>query len=196
MLNQDVYPFILIAVVAALSVFVLLLILRMIFNFSDPNPFSTTGRFAYKIKRLTDQYVYPPARFLAGYRIDTKWAPLLTMLIAAILAYFCLGIISNIFFIVDGLALSVSPLNIKAIVGFILYAGLSAYVLCILIRFLWVMLMTGTNKFLRFVYTITEPVLGPARRLIPSVGMFDISAMVVLILIMFLQTLVLRLLVY
>jgi YggT family protein len=31
-----------------------------------------------------------------------------------------------------------------------------------------------------FLYAITEPVLGPARRIIPSVGMFDFSPIVVI----------------
>jgi YggT family protein len=37
-----------------------------------------------------------------------------------------------------------------------------------------------------FLYTITEPVLGPIRNLIPSVGMFDLSPMVVIFVIQFL----------
>jgi YggT family protein len=31
-----------------------------------------------------------------------------------------------------------------------------------------------------FLYAITEPVLGPARRIIPSIGMFDLSPIVVI----------------
>ena len=31
-----------------------------------------------------------------------------------------------------------------------------------------------------FLYSITEPVLGPIRRVLPSVGMFDLSPMVVI----------------
>ena len=30
-------------------------------------------------------------------------------------------------------------------------------------------------------YTVTEPVLGPLRRVIPTIGMFDLSPMIVLI---------------
>lgn len=196
MLLDFVYPIIFWAIVIPTLVFILLLVVRLIFNFSDPNPFGAIGRFAFKIKKWTDRFVYPAARFLAGYRVNIKYAPLLTIFITAVLAYFCLGIIGNTFFIIDGLQQSVGAGNVKALIGFILYGALSAYVLFILIRFIAMWFVTGTNKFLHFVYTITEPVLAPARRLIPSVGMFDISAMVVLILIMLLQTLVLRLLVY
>lgn len=196
MLSKFVYPFILMAVATVVSVFTILLILRMIFNYTDPNPFGRVGRFAFSIKRWTDRFVYPPARFLAGYRIDTKWAPLLTIFITALIGYFCLQIIGNIFFIIDGLTISIAAFNIKAIIGFVLYAALSAYVLIILIRFVAMWFVTGSNSFMRFIYKMTEPVLGPARRMIPSVGMFDISSMVVLILIILLQTLVLNLFIY
>jgi uncharacterized protein YggT (Ycf19 family) len=39
---------------------------------------------------------------------------------------------------------------------------------------------------------VTNPILLPVQRLIPPIGMFDISAMIVLLLIGFLQSLVLK----
>ena len=195
MLLNFVYPIIFWAVVIPTLAFILLLIIRLIFNFSNPNPFGAVGRFAFKVKKWTDRFVYPAARFLAGYRVNIKYAPLLTIFITAVLAYFGLQILGNIFYIIDGLTFNIGSGNIKAVIGFILYGALSAYVIFILIRFVAMWFVSGTNKFLRFVYTVTEPVLAPARRMIPSVGMFDISAMVVLILIMLLQTLVMRLLI-
>lgn len=196
MLSVFVYPVIFWAVVVPTLVFIVLLTLRLIFNYSDPNPFSRVGRFSFQIKKWTDRFVYPAARFLAGFRVNTKLAPLLTMFITAVLAYFSLQIVGNAFFIIDGLVLSTLAGNAKAIFGFILYGTLSVYVLFILIRFVAMWFTFQSNRFLRFVYKVTEPVLAPARRLIPPVRMFDISAMVVLILIMLLQTLVLRLFVY
>jgi YggT family protein len=35
----------------------------------------------------------------------------------------------------------------------------------------------------RFLYTVTEPVLGPVRRMMPSLGGFDLSPLVVILLI-------------
>jgi len=52
------------------------------------------------------------------------------------------------------------------------------------------------STFLGFVQSVTDPVLIPLRRLIPPIGMFDISAMLLLLLIGFLQTIVLRTFVY
>ena len=193
MLTKLVYPFIFWAVVIPTLAFIFLLILRLIFNYSDPNPFGAVGRFAYRIKKWTDRFVYPAARFLAGFKVNTKLAPLLTMLIVAVLSFFSLQIIWRTFFIIDGLTESIGQGNIKAVIGYIIYAALSVYILFIFIRFISMWFTVRSNKFLRFIHTVTEPVLAPARRLIPNVGMFDISAMIVLILIGLLQMVVLQL---
>ncbi|NPA39967.1 MAG: YggT family protein [Thermodesulfobacteria bacterium] len=42
----------------------------------------------------------------------------------------------------------------------------------------------------RFVYRVTEPVLGPLRRIIPPIGNIDISPIVAIFIIYFLQTLI------
>ena len=44
----------------------------------------------------------------------------------------------------------------------------------------------------RVIYEITEPILSPIRRLIPGLGMFDLSPMIALILIMVIQAIVLE----
>src|SRR5687767_3857669 len=100
----DIYPIIQTVVVVLFLIFLAALILRLIFNFTDPNPFGTVGRFSYKLKKLTDKYVYPAARLLANFRINTRYAPLVTMLVAGILVYFALGIVRNTFYIIDNLA--------------------------------------------------------------------------------------------
>ncbi|MGB9667902.1 MAG: YggT family protein [Thermosulfidibacteraceae bacterium] len=43
------------------------------------------------------------------------------------------------------------------------------------------------HPFVRFVYAVTEPVLRPVRRLIKPIGYLDLSPLIVLILIYFLQ---------
>ena len=42
----------------------------------------------------------------------------------------------------------------------------------------------------QILHEITEPILGPLRRVIPTVGMFDFSPMIALMLLSFLQRLV------
>ena len=192
MLLRTIYPIVSQIVIYALLIFVALLILRLIFNFTDPNPFGKIGRFSYHLKKRTDKFVYPAARLLANFRIDTRYAPIITILITVVLAFFALNIIQNMFFIIDGLTAGVANGNIKWIIGFVLYAVLSVLVLFIFIRFISAWFVFTRNTFLGFVQRVTDPILLPAQRLIPTIGMFDISAMLVLIVIQLLQGVVLR----
>lgn len=192
----EIYPIISLVVTVVFLAFALLMILRLIANYSDPNPFGKIGRLSYQLKKRTDRFVYPAARFLANFRINTKLAPLVTLFIAGVLAYFSLQIIGNTLFIINGLTESAKAGNIKAIIGFTLYALLSIYVLFIFIRFISMWFVFKRNTFLGFVQRVTDPILIPVRRLIPPIGMFDISAMLLLLLIGFLQTIVLRTFVY
>ncbi len=193
---SSIYPVISWIVISALLAFITLLILRLIFSFTDPNPFGSIGRLSFQIRKFTERFVYPAARLLAQFRIDTRYAPLITILIAALLAYFSLQIIGNTIFIIDGLTAGVITGNPKVIIGFILYAILSIYVLFIFIRFISSWFVFSRSTFLGFVQRVTDPVLIPFRRLIPPIGMFDISAMILLLLISFLQSIVLRIFVY
>lgn len=192
----QIYPFIQQIIVIALLIFVAALVLRLIFNFSDPNPFGKVGRFSFQLKKLTDRFVYPAATLLARFRVNTRYAPLVTIFMAAVLAYFSLQIIHNTFFVVDGLLASVLTGNVKALTGFLLYGAVSLYILFIFIRFISTWFVFTRNTFLGFVRRATDPVLLPVQRLIPPIGMFDISAILILLVLGFLQSIVLRAFVY
>lgn len=190
------YPIIQKIVIYAMLAFVVALVARLIFNYSDPNPFGGVGRFSYRLKKATDRFVYPAARLLANFRVDTRLAPLVTIFISVVLAYFALGVINNTFFVVDGLIGAIVQNNAKALIGFVLYALISVYILFIFVRFIGAWFVFSRNTFLGFVRRVTDPVLIPVQRVIPTIGIFDISAMIVLLLLGFLQTLVLRFFVY
>lgn len=61
---------------------------------------------------------------------------------------------------------------------------LQLYVFCIFGRIIlsWFPVTPGgpVAQISSFLYSITEPVLGPIRNVLPSVGMFDLSPMVVI----------------
>lgn len=189
MLSQ-IYPIISLIFWSAAAIFVALLLLRLIFSYADPNPFGALGRFGFKIRKLTERFVYPAARLLAQFRIDVRYAPLVTIFVAVVTTYFALGIASTTLFVVGGLIESIGSGNVKTLIGYVVYALLSIYILFIFIRFLSSWFVFARNTFLGFVQRVTDPVLLPARRLIPTVGMFDISAMLVLFLLQFLQSMV------
>lgn len=196
MLTKLVYPWLSFVVTIGFLIFLALLSLRLIFNYSDPNPFGKIGRFSYHLKKRTDRFVYPAARLLANFRVDTRLAPIVTALIAGMITFFGLSVIGNAMFVIDGLSVGIATGNVKFFVGFVLYGLLSLLILFIFIRFLSSWFVFTRNTFLGFVQRVTDPILRPFQRLIPPIGMFDLSAMVLLILIGFLQTLVMRIFVY
>ena len=64
----------------------------------------------------------------------------------------------------------------------LILAVLDLYVIVIIIRvlFSWIR-VNPYNPFVRAVYTVTEPVLGPVRSILPVFGGMDFSPMVVLL---------------
>ena len=62
---------------------------------------------------------------------------------------------------------------------------LQVYLFCIFGRIIlsWFPISPGSPvaSVMSFLYSITEPVLGPIRNALPSIGMFDLSPIVVII---------------
>src|ERR1700742_4048487 len=164
-LSGVVFPIIWLIGWSAFLIFLAILLLRLIFSYADPNPFGAVGRFGYKIRKFTEKWVYPAARFLATFRIDTRLAPILTILIGLVLTYFALQIIGNTFFVIDGLTAGIASGNPKVFIGFILYGLLSVLVLFIFMRFISSWFVFHRNTFLGFVKRVTDPIIIPAQRL-------------------------------
>lgn len=192
MLTPTVYPIVWLILWGLFLIFLTFMVLRLIFNYADPNPFGKVGRFGFKIKKLTEKWVYPAARFLANFKVDTRLAPLVTLFIGLVFTYFASQIIGNLFFVIDGLSLGISSGNPKMFIGFVLYGLLSVLILFIFIRFISQWFVFTQKTFLAFVRRVTDPIMLPVQKLIPPIGMFDISAMIVLILIGLLQSVVLN----
>jgi len=195
-LTKVIYPYVFWVLTGTFLIFLAALVLRLIFNYTDPNPFGKIGRFSYHLKKRTDRFVYPAARFLANFRIDTRLAPILTALIAGVLTYFTLNIIGETFSVIEALSNARETGNVKAFIGITLYGLLDILILFIFIRFISQWFVFHRNTFLGFIMRVTNPILLPFQKWIPPIGMFDISAMIVLILIGFLQTLVVRALIH
>jgi YggT family protein len=192
MLTATVYPIVWMVLWGLFLVFLAFMVLRLIFNYTDPNPFGKIGRFGFRIRKLTEKWVYPAARFLANFRVDIRLAPLVTLFIGLVFTYFASQIAGNTFFVIDGLSRGIASGNPKMFIGFVLYGLLSVLVLFIFIRFLSQWFVFTRKTFLGFVMKVTNPIMLPVQKLIPPIGMFDISAMIVLILIGLLQTVVLN----
>ncbi len=173
------------AVIALIVGVVAIVLIRLIANFANPNPFGTTS---LAIRRLTDPLIGPVRRALLGFGVDPKYAPLVTILIAILLGWFSLQLVSSLANTVAGVLFSLQQHAVVAILGYVLYGLLSFYSLLIFIRivFSWVTVSYG-NRLMRFLINATDPLLGPLRRMVPSVGGFDISPIVAFIIIWLLQ---------
>jgi YggT family protein len=188
MLYQLLFPVVYGFIAFVAMVIIVLMVVRMIFNYTDPNPFGMIGRISYKLKKSTDRIVYPSASLLARLRIDTRVAPLLTIFAAIVVAYFTLLLFGNVFKTIDGVTQGIIERSITHIVGWLLYGFLGIYSLLIVIRIVFSWVMDYTNRIFRFLARVTDPVLEPFRRIVPPLGVFDISAIIVLLLLWFLQT--------
>ena len=77
------------------------------------------------------------------------------------------------------------------ILGYLLFGFLGLYTLAIFVRiiFSW---GGGSyvNRLMRFLVRATEPLLAPLRRLLPTVGMFDISPLIAFFIVWICQTVV------
>lgn len=187
MLTLQIYPAVRWAVVAVLMAIVALMALRLLFNFVDPNPFGALGRMVFRFKKATDGMVFPSAQLLARLRITTKIAPLVTLLGACVVAYFTLDLIRNVFGTIDGISDAVAAGSPSRVVGHALYGLLAVYTLLIVVRIVFSWVLSYGNALLKVLIRMTDPVLEPFRRLIPPLGMFDISPLIVIFLLNFLQ---------
>jgi YggT family protein len=178
-LIATLYLFITWGVTAIIAAAIILIVLRSVFNYMDVNPFNWS---ALTVRRLTDPVIMPVRRVLVGFRIDPKAAPFIAVLLIIIAGYLVVQVAGSILNTVAGVIFALTSGGIGvpvAIVGYIIFGFLGLYTLAIFVRiiFAWVS-MSYANPWMRFFFRTTEPLLGPLRRLVPTVGMFDISPIV------------------
>ena len=150
----------------------------------DLNPF---GWISLTVRRLTDAIVSPVRRTLIGFGIDPKYSPLVVILVTILLGWFVLQLVASIANTIIGVLVSIQTNSVVPIFGYVLYGLIDFYMVLIFIRiiFSWAMI-SYSNRIMRLLVNATEPMLGPLRRIIPPVLMFDISPIVAfLILILF-----------
>ena len=161
-----------------------LMVARLILNKADLNPFSRPVIF---IRRWSDPLVNPVRRPLVQMGFSPNIAPLVTILVAILMGYFASRFINTILTTVHGLIRSVMRAAPISFVGFLLYGALAILSLLIFMRIVVSWGASPTNRLLHFLIRMTEPVLAPFRRIIPPLGMFDISPIIVLLLLDLLQ---------
>ena len=165
---------------------VLLMFIRLIADALDLNPFGWTSR---TVRWLTDGLVIPVRAGLRGFGgMNPNFAPLVVILITILLGFFLLSLIRTIVLSVSGVIGAVRNGALFLGLGFVLYGLLSLYSTLILMRivFSWGG-VSYSNRVMRLLVDMTEPLLGPLRRMLPPLGWIDISPIVAFFLIWLFQ---------
>ena len=173
------------AIQAIIGGVILLMVLRLIADGLDLNPFGWMSR---TIRRLTDGILLPVRGGLRNMGIDPKFAPLIAILLVILVGFFFLQLVETIFFTIAGVWASTVRGSLLTVLGFLLNGFLSIYSLLILMRviFSWGQVSYG-NRVMRFLYDTTEPLLGPLRRMLPPLGWIDLSPFVAFLMIWLFQ---------
>jgi len=171
-------------IIGAIVGVILLVLARVLVNYADMNPFSRT---ALNIRQFSDPLVNPVRRILISYGLDQKLAPFVTILIAILIGWLMLEMVSSVIFTVRGVITSLQRGALRPLMGYILFGVLAVYSLLIVARILFAWGMSHGTRTMRFLVRVTEPILGPFRRIIPPLGMFDISPIIVLLILQLFQ---------
>ncbi len=173
------------ALITAIVTVIVLMVLRLIANQLDLNPFSWSAR---TIRRLTDPLINPVRRGLSRLGVDPKYAPLVAVLLAILVGWFALQLVSSIANTLAGVLFSVEAGTPIATIGYVLYGLVSFYILLIFIRIIFSYGMFNyRNAAMRFMINATDPMLLPLRRIVPMAGAFDISPLVAFIILWLVQ---------
>ena len=188
---KTLYLFITWGVMALAIAAIALIILRSIYNYADVNPFR---RSAISLKRATDPMILPIRRLLVTFRLEPKVAPFIAILLIILVGYFVVQVASSVLNTIAGILYAVTsgvPGFPIAIVGYLVFGLLGLYTLAIFVRiFLSYGGLGYGNRWMRFLMRITEPLMGPLRRNIRPVGMFDISPIIAFLILWVLQAIV------
>lgn len=164
--------------------FAALFLLRVILAWAGVNPFA---RIPYHVARITEPMVRPLRYQFSGRSTRYDLLPL----VAGVLIFFVGMIIADAIWQVGAIlrdintALTFGRFTPLFALKMILFTLGDCYILAILLRLILPYLGVGYgNKFMRFLFKITEPLLKPLRRYL-TFGMFDLSPMVALLLVKF-----------
>jgi YggT family protein len=185
---QSIASFITAGIITVTSAAILLILLRSLFKYLDTNPFTWSVR---TVGRLTDPVIHSVRRMLISFRIEPRVAPFVAVVLIIVFGYFTFMLAENILNTVAGVLYALSQPLVgapRAITGYLIFGFLGLYTLLIFLRILFSYLTASNgNRWVRFLFRSTEPLLAPLRRMIPTMGMFDVSPIVAFIILYLLQ---------
>ena len=176
---RSIFQFVTLGVTAIIVAAVVLIVMRSIFNYMDVNPFTW---LAVTLRRSTEPVLAPVRAVLIGFKLDPKIAPFIAVILIIVAGYLVVQVAGSVLNTIGGIIYATASRQLGApvaIMGYLLFGFLGLYTLVIFIRIIFSMVGASyANPLMRFLVRTTEPLLGPLRRTIPPMGMFDISPIV------------------
>jgi YggT family protein len=161
------------------GLYILVIMLRFLLQWAKADFYNDISQF---IVRLTNPLLRPLRRIIPGI-LGLDFAAIVLMLILQVIELLLLGYSFN------------GNLLIIAIVQLIRLA-IHIFLIVIIIQVIlsWLSLlgkfpMTRSHSIIRLLYQLSEPILGPLRRVLPAVSGFDFSPLVATLLLIFLNKL-------
>jgi len=182
--------FVYFGVVAVILAGILLVLLRSLFRRLDVNPFTW---HAITVKRLTDPIILPVRGMLVAMRVDPIVAPVIVIVVFILVGFFVIQVVNGFLNTIAGILTAASSGRQNAavaILGYVLYALVGLYELMIFARLIMTWFVVSYGKRMRFLIRTTEPLLAPLRRMIPLVGMFDVSPIIAFVILWVVQSVI------
>ena len=171
---------------AAVVVVVVLMVLRWVLFRVQP-----FGRLAQIVREWTDPMIWPVAQSLPAPN-SLGIAPLFVILATLLAAFFLKWVSNDVLLALEGVVRALLNLAFLQVIGWLFYGAISVYIVLILARIIvsWIPFLRN-GRLIWTLYALTEPVMAPFRRLIPPLGMFDLSPILLILLLNFAKAAVL-----
>lgn len=153
------------------GLYILVVLIRFLLQWLRADFYNPVSQFIITVTN-------PPVRFLRRFIPGFRGLDLATLLLALVLSM----IKTWLLFSMVGRSATFQGLLVYS-VGELLQLTIYVFIFAILIRVVlsWIAPHQGYNPALRLLYDITEPIMEPARRLIPPIAALDISPILVFI---------------
>jgi len=154
-----------------------LLLLRMIVHWLNLNPFSW---LPYNLRRLTEPMLRP-LRATTGAILPFDLVPLIMAIFIATTGLFAASVLQRIAVFLNDLVSH--PQTVRDWAKYLIELLAFIFTILIFLRIIfWMFAVSYYNRFARFTYQVTEPILRPLRRTF-IIGMFDLSPLIAILLV-------------
>ena len=166
--------FVAFAVVVAV---VVLMVLRWILFKTQP-----FGRLSQVVREWTDPMIWPVAQSLPASN-SLSIAPLFVVLATLLAAFFLKWVSNDVLLALEGVLRALLNVAFLQVIGWLFYGAISVFLVLILARIIvsWMPFLRN-GRLIWTLYALTEPVMAPFRRMIPPLGMFDLSPILLILL--------------